>query len=121
MCAAKFERRGGGKAGGVDSNAPVAKWISRPPSKRKIVGSTPTRSSLPLWFRVSELERPLPLWLSGRASVLYYPVCLDIPLDFKPRGMTPVNVILMETEGPGFDSQERHFKSPMLTHRYLLS
>jgi hypothetical protein len=23
-------------------------------------------------------------------------------------GMTPVNVILMETEGPGFDSQERH-------------
>jgi len=22
--------------------------------------------------------------------------------------MTPVNVILMETEGPGFDSQERH-------------
>ena len=22
--------------------------------------------------------------------------------------MTPVNVILMETEGPGFDSQKRH-------------
>ncbi len=96
--------------------APVAKWILRPPSKvfdrtrkRKIVGSTPTRSSLPLWFRVSELERPLPLWLSGIASVLYYPACLDIPVDLiLLRGVTPVNVILMETEGPGFDSQRRH-------------
>jgi hypothetical protein len=51
----------------------------------------------------------LPLWLSGRASVLYCLVSPDTPIAGVLWGVWPVNHTLMETEGPGFDSQERHF------------